>query len=111
MKTIKVKINKRNLNSLVRKTCFSYGGMFISYGFITIDCRTDKDNTATFYAAKIPTSNSWSNYPGRKIWSNKNCAKYKKSEVLEECVSFLKEQFLIEVAPDFPEVKFVFVGF
>ena len=111
MKNIVVKINKRNLNSLVRKNNFNNGGMFISYQFIAIDFKEDKSNTAKFYTSTQVSQNSWHNYPGIKIWDNKNEAKYKKAYVIAECEDYLLNDLLNELEYEFPNITFQFVNF
>ena len=75
MKKVTVKINKRNLTGLINKTSFKYsGGMFVPYGFIAIDFKTDKNNTAKFYENTQVSANSWTNYPGYKVWNNNHSA-------------------------------------
>jgi len=108
---VTVKINKRNLTGLINKTSFKYsGGMFTSYGFIAIDFDIDKNNTAKFYEATIVSSNSWTNYPGFKIWNNNN-EDWRKSDVLKRCEENLMEEVLIELKMEYPKIIFELVGF
>lgn len=110
MKNVTVKINKRNLNSLIRKTSFNFGGMFISYSFIAIDFYTKKSNTATLYNSVQASQNSWTNYPGFKIWTNCNETKWLKSNVLTACVENL-ENVICELSANYPNINFKLIGF
>ena len=110
MGTITVKINKRNLNALVRKNNFHVsGGMFKPYQFIGMDFETDKDNIATFYESTIVTSNSWTNYPGIKIWNN-NHDDWTKAQVLEDIENEIV-RLLDWASQDYPEINFELIGF
>ena len=109
MKNITVKINKRNLNALVRKTKFNYGGMFTSYGFIAIDFKTDRNNTAIFYETSIVSRNSWTNYPGFQIWNNRNTAKCKKKNVIADIEETI-EDVIRDLGYSFPDVNFELIG-
>jgi len=83
-KKVTVRINKRNITGLVRKESFKFsGGMFIPYSFIAINFNAEKDNTATFYMSTIVSSNSWTNYPGHKVWNNDN-GDWTKAQVIDQ---------------------------
>lgn len=111
MKKVTVKINKRNLTGLINKTSFKYsGGMFTPYAFIAVDFDTEKSNTAKFYESVQVNSNSWTNYPGTKIWDN-NQEDWKRSEVLERCEETLIGYVLPELELTNPEINFKLVGF
>lgn len=102
MRKITVKINRRNLTGLVNKTSFKYsGGMFTSYGFIAIEFKTDRNNTAKFYESCIVSRNSLVNYPGFKIWDNGQ-EDWKKSEVLESCEDYLVNERFSEIESNHP---------
>lgn len=109
-KKIIVKINKRNLTGLINRTNFKNGGMFISYQFIAIDFDTTKNNTAKFYENRQVNENSWINYPGHKIWNNKNCSKYKKSDVLKE-IEEMFDYYISEISMLYPNIKFELINF
>lgn len=110
MKKVIVRINKRNLNALIRKHNFhSTGGMFTPYQFIGMDFNTDKDNTATFYESTIVSENSWTNYPGIKIWNNYQ-ESWTKAQVLSRIENDI-EMCLANYSYDYPEVEFKLIGF
>ena len=110
MKAITVRINKRNLNAIVRKHNFHVsGGMFNPYQFIGMDFDTDKNNTATFYESTIVNSNNWTNYPGIKIWNN-NHEDWTKSQVLSQIEDDIK-MYIDWASQDYPNVNFELIGF
>lgn len=110
MARITVKINKRNLTGLINKTSFIYSrGTFTSYGFIAVYFETGKNNTAGFYEAVEASANSWTNYPGFKIWDNRS-KDWKKADVLERCEKNLIE-YIEEMRIDYPEINFELIGF
>ncbi len=110
MKTLTVKINKRNLNALVRRESFKFsGGMFIPYAFIAIDFDTEKNNTARFYRSVQASSNSWTNYPGFKVWNNNN-DDWTKSQVIEQVERNIYDVF-IHLKIYYPNVNFELVNF
>lgn len=78
----KVRINIRNLSGLIRKTSFNNSGMFISYQFIAV--AIGSNGKPYFYQSRQASSNSWTNYPGAKIWNNKNQAVCRKQNVLSD---------------------------
>ena len=75
-----VKISK--LRTLIRNTSFNSSGNFVPYQFIAV--AIDKNGKPYFYANTQPSSNSWTNYPGQKIWHNDNEPRWKKDDVLRE---------------------------
>lgn len=92
MEKFKIKVNRRNLTGLVRKTKFDNGGMFISYQFIAIEFELLKNSTAKFYESTQVSQNSWTNYPGIKIWNNANLSKWNKKDVIESCENYIVER-------------------
>ena len=86
MKTIKIKLKESSLRTLVRKNSFNCPS---SYQFVAIDFDYEKGGIAKPYHANIISCNSWTNYPGVKIWSALN-EKINKKEVL----SILKQSAL-----------------
>jgi len=107
---ITVKINKRNLNALVRKTNFNNGGMFISFQMIVLDFTGEANNTAWFYESTQASQNSYTNYSGLKIWDNANETNWVKREVLEsieENVHHIKN----ELEMYYPNINFKFINF
>ena len=111
MKTVTLKINKRNLNAIIRKTNFKVsGGMFNPYQFIAINFDTEKDNTATFYESTIVSSNSWTNYPGTKIWNNGQ-SDWTKAEVFARIEDTIEEILNDEIAFQYPNIKLEFINF
>lgn len=110
MKNVTVKINKRNLNAIVRNNNFKVsGGMFNPYQFLAIDFEVDKNNTAKFYESTQVSQNSWINYPGVKIWNNSQ-NDWTKAEVIKEI-----EENLCEIKRELeyysPNINFEFIGF
>jgi hypothetical protein len=110
MANITVKINKRNLTGLIRKKNFDNGGMFISYQFIALDFETDKNNTATFYENTQVSQNSWTNYPGEKVWDNMDSAKWLKSNIIAACEERM-DYVISKLENRFPEINFELIGF
>lgn len=90
LKKVKVRINRRNLTGLINRETFNTSGMFVPYQFIAMDFEVEKNNTARFYKSTQPSSNSWTNYPGLKIWSS-NSARNRKEDVLQECEIGVKQ--------------------
>lgn len=110
MNNVTVRINKRNLNALVRKESFKYsGGMFIPYAFIAIDFDTEKDNTARWYQSVQVSSNSWTNYNGYKVWHNDN-DDWTKAQVIDQIERNI-EDALNDLSRYYPNVKFELVNF
>jgi hypothetical protein len=110
MSNITVKINKRNLNALVRRESFRFsGGMFIPYAFIAVEFDTEKDNTARFYMSVLASSNSWTNYPGIKVWNNNN-DDWTKAQVID-LVERNIDDILNDLSNYYPEVNFELVNF
>ena len=110
MKTITVSINKRNLNAIVRNHNFHVsGGMFNPYQFVGMQFDTDKNNIAKFYESTIVNSNSWTNYPGIKIWHNDH-RNWTKAQVLAQIESEIK-MHLDWASQNYPDVEFKLIGF
>lgn len=83
------KVNIRNLRGLIRKTSFNNGGgMFIPYHFIAI--AIDGNGKPYFYESVQVSRNSWTNYPGQKIWHNGNEAIWSKDAVLSRAMQNLE---------------------
>ena len=110
MSNVTVRINKRNLNALVRKESFKFsGGMFIPYAFIAIDIDIEKNNTATWYQSVQVSSNSWTNYPGYKVWNNDN-DDWTKVQVIDQIERNI-EDVLNDISNYYPNINFELVGF
>lgn len=114
-KKIKVRINRRNLTGLVNRETFNTSGMFVPYQFIAMDFEVDKDNTARFYKSTLASENSWTNYPGVKIWHS-NSDRNRKEDVLRECEIGVKRAIdeyisLEELEGRNVDIEFEFVGF
>lgn len=110
MKKIIVKINMRNLNAIVRKHNFRQsGGQFNTYQFIGMKFETDKNNTAIFYESTLVSKNSWTNFPGIKIWEN-NQEGWTKEQVLNRIEGDLN-MYLDWASQDYSKVEFKLIGF
>ena len=108
MKKVKVTVtvNWRNISALVRKNNFRHK---YQYQFIGMKFDTDRDNTAKFYESTQVNENSYTNYPGIKIWHN-YYENWTKEEVLERITDdiIMHTEWYME---DHDEVEFRMVGF
>lgn len=82
-----LELKESAVRTFVKKNSFSTKGMFTPYQFIAV--AKDENGKAYLYHSIQPSSNSWTNYPGRKIWDNKNESVNKKKDVLEFLLSEL----------------------
>jgi hypothetical protein len=108
-KKITVTINRRNLRGLINRESFNSSGMFVPYQFIAMDFSEERDNTATFYHSVQPSSNSWINWSGEKIWESTE-ERNKKPKVLEDSEQGVKYA-VKRLTVLFPDVEFKLVGF
>ena len=106
MEKIKIFIDKRKLNALIRKHNFHNK---YNYQFIGMEFDTDKNNTAKFYESTQVSENSWTNYQGIKLWHNYN-ENWTKAEVLDRITDdiIMHTQWYMEENHD---VQFIFVNF
>jgi hypothetical protein len=85
MKIITVEFKK--LKTLIKKEKFNTSGMFVPYQFIAL--KWNEKGESEFYHSIIASQNSWTNYPGIKIWTS-NESKNPKREMLEYFENYLK---------------------
>jgi len=111
MKKIIVRISKRNLLGLINRSDFTYSSNDeMTYGFIGIDFKKEKNNVAKFYYKKQNDIKSSLKYPGIKIWNNDH-KDWKKREVLKSCEDNMNRYIINEIKRSHPKIEFEFVGF
>ena len=100
METIKIK--KSQIRTCVKNAQItkSQKGMFIPYEFIGFDVETKK-----FYSSAQPSSNSWTNYPGVKIWNNGG---QPTEGTKSELVDFIFDYVSTEMELEYPELNYEF---
>jgi len=92
MKTIKIK--KSQIRTCVKNAQISKSknGMFIPYEFIAFDMESKR-----FYYSVQPSSNSWTNYPGVKVWNNGGQAtEGNKSELVDFIFNYVSNEMELE---------------
>ena len=100
MKTIKIK--KSQIRTCVKNAQISkrQSGMFIPYEFIAFDMESKK-----FYSSVQTSSNSWTNYPGVKVWNNgKQATEGNKSELVYLIFDYVSTAMELE----YPELNYDF---
>jgi hypothetical protein len=111
MEPITVTIDKKKIDSLVKKESFNSSGSFVPYMFIGMYFAMDRDTTAVFYANTQPSENSWTNFPGEKMWENHGNARNKKSDIIAEIESNIKEWIKFRLTPDYFHINFELINF
>jgi len=100
METIKIK--KSQIRTCVKNAQISkeQKGMFIPYEFIGFDFEDRK-----FYSSAQPSSNSWTNYAGVKVWNNGGQAtEGNKSELVDFIFNYVSNEMELE----HPELDYEF---
>jgi len=92
METIKIK--KSQIRTCVKNAQISknQNGMFTPYEFIGFDFEDKK-----FYSSVQVSSNSWTNYPGVKVWNNGGQAtEGTKSELVDYIFNCISDKMQLE---------------
>ena len=105
MKTIKIK--KSQIRTCVKNAQISksQNGMFIPYEFIGFSLIDRK-----FYSSAQPSCNSWTNYPGVKVWNNNGQAtEGTKSELVDYIFNCISHKMQLEQLDLHLDYEFEFI--
>jgi len=97
-----IKIKKSQIRTCVKNAQISkrQNGMFIPYEFIGFSLIDQK-----FYSSVQPSSNSWTNYPGVKVWNNNGQAT---EGTKSELVDYIFNYVLTEMELEHPDLDYDF---
>jgi len=96
METIKIK--KSQIRTCVKNAQISKSQN--AYEFIGFDFEDKK-----FYSSAQPSSNSWTNYPGVKVWNNNGQAT---EGTKSELVDYIFDYVSTEMELEYPELNYEF---
>jgi hypothetical protein len=100
-----IKVKKSQVRSCVKNAQITknQNGMFIPYEFIAFDIEDQK-----FYSSVLASSNSWTNYPGVKVWNNGGQATEGTKKELVDYI-FEEIQVMIKMDQHFDNLNFEFI--
>ena len=100
-----IKVKKSQIRTCVKTAQItkSQNGMFVPYEFIAFDVEEQK-----LYSSVLASSNSWTNYPGVKVWNNGGeVTEGTKKELVDYIFENIKD--VINMDEEFDNFNFEFI--